>query len=59
MILTRVTRSPHAEENTWSFGQVLPLFLLALPLLGIGESYYSKFRPCNLHDHMLNNPGDL
>ena len=29
-------------ENTWGFGQVFPVVLLAVPMLSIGESYYGK-----------------
>ena len=31
-----------SAENTWGFGQVFPVVLLALPMLSIGESYYGK-----------------
>ena len=31
-------------ENTWAFGQVVPLVFLALPLLSIGNSYYGKVK---------------
>jgi len=29
-------------ENTWTFGQWLPVVLLALPVLGIVEKYYGR-----------------
>lgn len=37
------------EESVWRFGQLLPVILLALPLLGIWESYAGKWRE-NLSD---------
>lgn len=32
------------NEDTWGFGQLVPLFLLALPLLSIVDNYYGR---CN------------
>lgn len=29
-------------ENTWAFGQVFPVILLALPILTFAESYHGK-----------------
>ena len=37
--------SDASEENTWGFGQVFPVVLLALPLLSIAESYYGRATP--------------
>ncbi|GAB7358878.1 hypothetical protein MBLNU230_g4101t1 [Neophaeotheca triangularis] len=34
-------------EKTWGFGQVVPLLLLALPLLNISEIYYEDFQKRN------------
>ena len=34
------------KENTWGFGQLIPVILLALPILSIGESYYGKQTQC-------------
>jgi hypothetical protein len=31
-----------AGENTWSFGQTLPMFLLFLPLFSAAETYFGK-----------------
>lgn len=34
------------SDNKWSFGQVMPIVLLALPLINILESFYpSKSNP--------------
>ena len=33
-----------SEERDWRFGQLLPVILLALPLLSIWESYAGKWR---------------
>ena len=32
-----------SQKNTWSFGQVLPMLLLILPLLAFFEGYYGTF----------------
>ena len=32
-------------ENTWGFGQVFPVILLALPVLSIAENYYGEATP--------------
>lgn len=32
-----------AEDNTWGFGQVFPLFLLILPLVSFFEAVYGEF----------------
>ena len=32
-------------ENTWGFGQLFPVILLALPMLSIAESYYGMGTP--------------
>ena len=37
-----------SQENTWAFGQVLALLLLALPLIGLYELIYGK-APQKLH----------
>ena len=34
--------SDTSGENTWGFGQVFPVILLALPMLSIAESYYGR-----------------
>ena len=31
-----------SEENTWGFGQLFPVILLALPIFSIAESYYGR-----------------
>ena len=31
-----------SDENTWGFGQVFPVILLALPMLSIAESFYGR-----------------
>lgn len=30
------------EENTWGFGQLVPVFLMAIPILSVGQSYFGK-----------------
>ena len=37
--------SDTSGENTWGFGQVFPVILLALPMLSIAESYYGRGTP--------------
>ena len=32
----------HSELDKWSFGQWLPVILLLLPILSVGEGLYSK-----------------
>ena len=32
-----------SEDNTWGFGQVVPLLLLILPLVSFFEAIYGKF----------------
>ena len=34
--------SDTSDENTWSFGQLFPVILLALPILSFAESYYGR-----------------
>ena len=34
--------SDRSDENTWGFGQLFPVILLALPILSIAESYYGR-----------------
>ena len=34
-----------AEENTFGFGQIIPLMLLALPLLAAFDAYYGRSNP--------------
>lgn len=31
------------QESTWGFGQILPMMLLLLPLLAIGEQFYGEY----------------
>ena len=31
-----------AEENAWGFGQILPMFLLLLPVLSAAETYFGR-----------------
>ncbi|KAH7136175.1 hypothetical protein B0J11DRAFT_179519 [Dendryphion nanum] len=38
--LLRVRRSAHGGENDWSFGQVVPVILIAAPLLTVFEFFY-------------------
>ena len=33
-----------SEQNTWSFGQIVPVVLLLLPLLALGEVSYGEWR---------------
>ena len=37
--------SDTSGENTWDFGQLFPVILLALPMLSIAESYYGRGTP--------------
>ena len=37
--------SDASEENTWGFGQVFPVILLAFPMLSIAENYYGRATP--------------
>lgn len=37
-----IRRDIQQEENKWSFGQIMPLLLLALPLIAVLENFYSK-----------------
>ena len=40
--LTDEVESDTSDENIWSFGQLFPVILLALPMLSIAESYYGR-----------------
>lgn len=41
LVQTRIHEaSYHSEMNVWSFGQILPVILLILPLLSIGQNYF-------------------
>jgi hypothetical protein len=40
-----------AGENTWSFGQTLPMFLLLLPLLSAAETYFGKLKAFDCSEH--------
>lgn len=39
----RQTPDQVAEQNTWEFGQIMPMLLLALPLFQVIEMFYGIF----------------
>ena len=40
-----------AGEDTWSFGQILPMFLLLLPLLSAAEICFGKLKAFDYSEH--------